>query len=31
MTKNKEDQVARENVSKLIRGKFDFNPKKKKY
>ena len=26
--KNEEDQIAKNNVSKLIRGEFDFNPKK---
>ena len=26
--KNKEDQAARDNVSKLMRGEFDFNPEK---
>ena len=27
-TKNIEDQIARDNVSKLMRGEFDFNPEK---
>ena len=26
--KNKEDQIARDNLSKLMRGEFDFDPKK---
>ena len=26
--KNIEDQIARDNVSKLMRGEFDFNPEK---
>ena len=26
--KKKEDHIARDNVSKLMRGEFDFNPKK---
>ena len=26
--KNKEDQIARDNFSKLMRGEFDFDPKK---
>ena len=26
--KNKEDLIARDNVSKLMRGEFDLNPKK---
>ena len=28
MVKNKEDQIARDNVSKLMRGEFDFNSEK---
>ena len=28
--KNKEDQIARDNVSKLMRREFDCNPKKTK-
>ena len=27
--KKKEDQISRDNVSKLMIGEFDFNPKKK--
>ena len=26
--KNKEDQIARDNLSKLMRGEFDFDPQK---
>ena len=26
--KNKEDQIARDNLSKLMRGEFDFDPRK---
>ena len=26
--KNKDDQIARDNLSKLMRGEFDFDPKK---